>query len=201
MNKYQTYETYVAVKNHFSSDSYDYFRFHGRVNFKPETFDRRKDARFFEKIGREYGSKEMLTGFFVSNFLENPKAYIKDLTESSARKIYNSWLGRVDTLPYYFKKDVTTLRECAVRLGKSVPDFLKMKKGGPKADIINMTMSKQVSLETYVILDDIFLLDEYYRERIEFDPLYENFSFKVKKYKPFLKLDRESFSEIFSAQI
>ena len=47
---YNAYKTYVALKNHFKSDSYDYFKYKGKARVKEETFLKRKDKFFFEKI-------------------------------------------------------------------------------------------------------------------------------------------------------
>ena len=51
---YNAYKTYVALKNHFTSDSYDYFKYKGRVRVKEESFLKRKDKFYFEKIEKKY---------------------------------------------------------------------------------------------------------------------------------------------------
>ena len=51
---YNAYKTYVALKNHFTSDSYDYFKYKGKARVKEETFLKRKDKFFFEKIEKKY---------------------------------------------------------------------------------------------------------------------------------------------------
>ena len=39
---FDVYKTYLAVKLHFASDSYDYYKYGGKVNAKLDTFTREK---------------------------------------------------------------------------------------------------------------------------------------------------------------
>ena len=40
---FDVYKTYLAIKLHFQSDSYDYYKYGGKVNAKLDTFTKRKD--------------------------------------------------------------------------------------------------------------------------------------------------------------
>ena len=51
MDALETYVVYMALKLHFTSKNYDYFRSNGRVKVNPETFYKRNDRWLFTKIG------------------------------------------------------------------------------------------------------------------------------------------------------
>ena len=55
MNEFETYKLYISLKNHFSSKSYNHFKYQGksRVNF--DSFQKRKDkaTENFEKTKAE----------------------------------------------------------------------------------------------------------------------------------------------------
>ena len=51
---FDVYKTYLAVKLHFASDTYDYYKYDGKVNAKLDTFTKRKDRYFFHKLSTRY---------------------------------------------------------------------------------------------------------------------------------------------------
>ena len=38
----EAYQTYLAIKNHFSSPSYDYFKYQGKVKVNSQSFEKRE---------------------------------------------------------------------------------------------------------------------------------------------------------------
>ena len=67
---FDVYKTYLAVKLHFTTDTYDYYKYGGKVNTKLDTFTKRKDRYFFHKLSTRYAEDNILD-FFVSNFLSD----------------------------------------------------------------------------------------------------------------------------------
>lgn len=197
MNKYQAYLTYIALKNHFQEPGYDYFKYNGKVRVKPESLDKRRDAFQFDRLGHEYGSKEIFTGFLVANLLHNPKMWVGEFLTPKAKKTYDTWRGKIDALTYVFKKDMKGIKEFADSKNMKIMDLVRTKKGEVKPPILKMAMTGDIELETYVILDRLLGLTKYYDERMEFDPLYSDFSLKIKKYSPFIQVDNEEFAKIF----
>ena len=68
VNGFDVYKIYLAVKLHFTTDSYDYHKYEGKVNCKLETFTKNNARYFFHKLGTKY-SKDDILDFFVANFL------------------------------------------------------------------------------------------------------------------------------------
>ena len=84
---FETYQTYLSIKNHFSSPKYDYFKYGGRSRAKITAFNKRKDKYWFEKTSRKYPDKEIVD-FLVSNFVstDNPSGlWIGEIINSGER--------------------------------------------------------------------------------------------------------------------
>ena len=69
---FEVYKTYLAVKLHFTSKSYDYIKYEGKVNAKLDTFTSRNDRYFFHKLSKRFKEDEILH-FFVANFAKDDK--------------------------------------------------------------------------------------------------------------------------------
>jgi hypothetical protein len=52
MTPFESYTTFLALKNHFTTDSYDYIKYNGKVGAKPSSFDVRKDKYQFYKLSK-----------------------------------------------------------------------------------------------------------------------------------------------------
>ena len=61
------YRCYLALKNHFTKDHYDYIKYRGKTRASNQAFYKRKDRFWFEKFARNKNDKE-IEEFFVSNF-------------------------------------------------------------------------------------------------------------------------------------
>ena len=56
------------MKQHFTKDKYDYHKYCGRSRASLNSFYKRKDRYFFEKMSRAHPDKE-IEDFFVANFV------------------------------------------------------------------------------------------------------------------------------------
>ena len=92
MNGFETYLIYVAVKLHFDSDTYNYFKY-GKTKANINSFERRPDKAFFYVLGKKYSKKE-LELFFASNIMENDAIWIGDTLEEKSKDCYLSYLKR-----------------------------------------------------------------------------------------------------------
>ena len=66
MTAFESYKMYVALKLHFTTDSYDYFKFNGKTRVTETNFEKRKDRYFFKKLTNRKKDDEILP-YFVSN--------------------------------------------------------------------------------------------------------------------------------------
>ena len=116
MDGYQTYQIYQSLKLHFTSD-YDAVKYNYRTAVKRDTFERRRDRYFFEKLSRRF-NKEKLIHYFTSNLIQNPSVWIGDMTD----EIYNDYIARYDKLTLIAQKQSFPQEEYIdiVKMGKLI---------------------------------------------------------------------------------
>ena len=189
MSPFETYQTYLSMKSHFTNSKYDFFKYGGKSRATMTSFNRRKDKYFFEKASRKYSDKEIVD-FFVSNFVsaDNPQnLWIGEIINSGERT-YAEWMRRQQSLTYLFKEQSNELFS-EIKLD----DALSCSKGHPL--ILKKFLSGKISLETLVIYDKIFLFGKKFDKKL-LDPVWETVSLKIKKYNPFLNIDVFQFKKI-----
>lgn len=183
MSPFEAYKTYLAVKNHFERDGYDYFKYRGKIAAKVESFYARKDKFFFEKLAR----REDLVDFLVANFLINEKAYARDLTHEESEQTYREWVKRTQSISYRFEQDLDKIED--------LRDALTVK-DGQHPELLRMLMSHKISIETVVVLEAIIGFMSNWDEKIEDKVIWPSLKRKLKKYRPFLKFDRSKLGSI-----
>ena len=63
---FEVFKAYLAIKLHFTTDTYNYDEYGGKVNCKLESFTKRNDRYFFHKLSKEYYEKILLTSFLLT---------------------------------------------------------------------------------------------------------------------------------------
>ena len=181
MVPFDTYKTYLALKNHFTKDSYDYHKYQGKSRASLQSFYKRKDRYWFEKLSRQKEDKEIID-FFVSNFTscsDPGSLWIGEMIKEGESR-YTSWQKRIQSLTYLFKQESQEIFE------NGVETVFDCSKGHPP--LLKKFLSGNISLETLVIYDRIFLFGNKFDKKLK-DPVWETVSLKIKKYSPFLHID------------
>ena len=190
---YAAFAMYNSLKLHFTSTSYDYFKYHGKTNVSSVTFLKRKDKYTFYKLSRKYSLDE-LRDFYVANFLEGDK-WVGDMVKDG-EEVYKKWQKTQQSLTYTFENDIIYL----LSNGGSPDEMLEVKPNGYPI-LMRMTQLKQVSLETLVILNDLLKFFPMWNKKIDDDILWPDFKMKCEKYTPFLNYDKVKFKEILKEKV
>ena len=53
---FETYQSYLSMKSHFTNRKYDFFRYGGKSRATMASFNKRKDKYWFEKTSRKYSN-------------------------------------------------------------------------------------------------------------------------------------------------
>ena len=186
---FETYQSYLSMKNHFTNRKYDFFRYEGKTNATVASFNKRKDKYWFEKTSRKYSDDEIVN-FLLANFVttDNPKnLWIGEIINSGERT-YSDWMRRQQSISYLFKEQSNELLD-----NNSLDKILECKKGHPI--ILKRFLGGDICLETFVIFDIIFAFSERFDKKLK-DPVWETVSLKIKKYKPFLNINVFQFKKI-----
>ena len=146
MSAYNVYETYLALRQHFTNPNYDYFRYSGKVRTNIESFNKRRDRYFFEKLSRKKTESEVIN-YFVSNFIQSSdpsKMWVGEL-KTNGDENYLNWKTRTQSLSYRFKQELNSLTE-KVHLYEAL-----FSENGSHPRIIKQYLGGKVSIETLVI--------------------------------------------------
>jgi hypothetical protein len=182
MMPYNAYREYLALKNHFVKDTYDYFKYNKKVRATIQSFYKRKDRMWFEKVSRQKSDQE-ITDFFVANFVSCPDPetlWIGEMIKEGEGR-YKNWQKKIQSLSYIFKEESQLLFE-----ENKFEDVFKCSKGHPV--LLKKFLSGKISLETMVIYDKIFLFGNKFDKKLQ-DPVWQTVSRRIKKYNPFLHID------------
>ena len=186
---FETYQSYLSMKSHFTNRKYDFFRYGGKSRATMASFNKRKDKYWFEKTSRKYSDEEIVN-FLLANFVttDNPNnLWIGEIINSGERT-YAEWTKRQQSISYIFKEESNKLLE-----ENQLQELFECDKGHPL--ILKRFLGGDISLETFVIFDIIFLFSEKFDEKL-LDPVWETVSMKIRKYKPFLSINVSNFKKI-----
>ena len=186
---FETYQTYLSMKSHFTNKRYDFFKYGGKSRATMSSFNKRKDKYWFEKTSRKFSDQEVVD-FLLSNFVstDNPQnLWIGEIINSGERK-YAEWMKRKQSLTYLFKEQLKELLsendlETVFNCSKGHPPLLKKYLGG------------EISLETLTILEKVFSFRKEFDKKLQ-DPVWETVSLKIKKYIPFININTFSYKKI-----
>lgn len=184
------YRQYIALKNHFTKEKYDYHRYNGKSRATVQSFYKRKDRFWFEKLARNKDDKEVVE-FFISNFItctDPNKLWIGEMIKEGEDR-YTSWKKRTQSLSYLFKQEVEKIFDDS--------DFNSMfaLNGSRHPQILKEHLRGSISIETMIILDGILNYTKEWDKNLT-DPVWEIVSMKMKKYSPFLNIDVQRYKTI-----
>ena len=184
---FDVYKTYLGVKLHFTTDTYDYYKYGGKVNTKLDTFTKRKDRYFFHKLSTKYAEADILD-FFVANFLADSKRWIGNLLANDGRDVYLDYKKRKEAFTYHFKQECGTIasdlgrRNISFDDGFSVPD-------GQHPRVLRLLIQRKISYQTAVVLDYFLNFSKNWDKEITEKVVWPEISLKVTRVKPFVNFN------------
>ena len=179
---FDAYKCYLSLKRHFVDDKYDYFKYCGKSRATIQSFYKRRDRMWFEKISRQKTDKEVVD-FFVSNFVScnDPETlWIGEIIKEGEER-YQQWQKKMQSLSYVFKEESQPLFE-----ENKFEDIFNCSKGHPV--LLKKYLSGKISLETMVLLNKIFAYSKNFDKKLQ-DPVWKTVSRRVKKYDSFINTD------------
>ncbi len=191
---YEVYKTYLGISRHFTTESYDYIKYCGKVRCSLNSFYKNKQRFWFEKLSRKYDDDE-IKELFISNYSlsdDNSKIWIGNLVREG-ETLYSQWKKQQQSMTYLFREESTKLFE-----DKKVDEVFDCSKGHPI--LLKKYLCKELSLETLIIYDKIFGYKNNFDKRLK-DPVWESVSSRMKKYSLFLNIDVFKYKKILKEVI
>lgn len=183
MNPFESYQMYVAMKRHFSG-SYDYVKYHGKVNVSVASFEKRRDKYMFHKLSKQADP----VGLVVANMFVNPDVWVGDLFDERASAVYTEMKRRRETLSYTFKQEllnVVNLEKALKVVDNEHPLLFRLYRSG------------KISPETMIILDSIGYIFDYWSKNIHDEYLWPEDRKRLENLASFFDFDKAKYKKIF----
>jgi len=183
MDAFDAYKMFTAIKLHFSSPSYDYFKYNGSVRVNESKFECRNDKYFYHKLSK----KQNLELFLASNLFENHNLWVGNLFEDEYNQRFKQAQKKHQSLTYVFDSDMSQFDNLDEALTVSNGNYPK---------ILNMYKRGEVSAETLIILNAALRLFEYWDANISDKVLWPKTKQSLVKYGSFLKFDKNKYNQL-----
>tara|TARA_R100001015_G_C4608768_1_gene164006 strand:+ start:614 stop:1192 length:579 start_codon:yes stop_codon:yes gene_type:complete len=173
MNAHETYQKYMALKRHFTSD-YDIFKYNGKVkNTEHSRFEVRRDKMFFHKLSKLKNPDD----FMLANMLQNINFWPGDINNMETHAVYANWQKRQQSMSYMFKQDLMKLKESY--------DENILTKGDTHPYLMRLVIREDVGVETMIVMNELTPFFDYWTKKLGLDMVWQDLHKKAEKYKPF----------------
>jgi hypothetical protein len=184
---FDVYKVYLGVKLHFTSKTYDYIKYGGKVNASLDSFTKRKDRYFFHKLSTRYG-QDNICDFFVANFLSDRKRWIGNLLENDGRTVYLDYKKRKESFAYHFRSDCVLLNDDIYDKRISFDNAFRSPKG-QHPRVLQLLIQKKFSWQTAVVFDHFLSFVKNWDKEIKEKFVWPEISSTITRLKPFINFN------------
>ena len=181
---FEVYKVYLSVKNHFTTKSYDYAKYGGKVTVKLETFTKRHDRYFFHKLSKRYNEREILD-YFVSNFIVDSNKWIGNLLNNDGHDNYISWKKYKDSIQYSFRSDCVLINDDLISRNLRFDDGFNVS-NGQHPRVLRLYLQKKISIQSLYQIDKVIGFSKRWSKQIEENVVWPKINDKLTKMAPFV---------------
>lgn len=178
---FDAYCLYLAINNHFNTESYDFFKYNGKVPVKLSAFLKRNDKYHFAKLAREH--RDELKDFLVAN-LSKQKYYVRTLLDNECVDNYKEFKKRKQKLTYTITEDMRYLYDNY----ESIDKVLDVE-SGQHTPLLKEFLGNNIQAETFIVFDNMFKIFEDYDELIQEQFIWPKTKVRLNKLKPFIEYE------------
>lgn len=172
MSPYQAYKFYLAIKLHFTVDSYDVFETRGAVRVcSASAFETNKMRGRFAFIAREHPEPKSIVQFFVACFAYSANVF--DHQES--KEAHAKWMKHKEMMTSMILDDLDTVDDITSALVGTPCKLMKMISGG------------HINIETAVAINRKMNFVEGWKHNFTHPSLY----IRIKKLDRFISFNEE----------
>jgi len=184
---FDVFKVYLGVKLHFTTKTYDYIQYGGKVNCKLETFTKRNDRYFFHKLSKQYGQTDILD-FFVANFATDSKGWVGNLLRNDGRDIYLDYKKRKEAFAYHFRSDCVRINDDFLSNNISFDDGF-ICHNGQHPRLLRLLIQKRASQQTIIVLDHFLSFSKNWNKEITEKVVWPKISSTLTRLKPFIRFN------------
>jgi spermidine/putrescine-binding protein len=194
MTGYEAFCLYTSLKLHFNSDSYDYFKYNGKVSTSIGAFENRKDKWHFYKLSRRFTNEEQGRDFIVANLIHDSNVWVGNLLMEESSAEYRKRQKVIQSLTYTFTNDIESL------MSQESPNDSLMVQDGEYPKLLQKLLHDEISLESICILNKLLNFLPSWDKKIADTIHYPNISRKIKKYTPFIPFEPTKYKLILKKE-
>ena len=184
MTGYETFGLYQSLKLHFTTDSYDYFKYGGKSRISVDAFENRKDKYHFYKLSRRLQSKDEMIDFIVAQFVNDENAWIGNMLDEQSDAIYRQRQKVIQSLSYTFENDCHKLFD-----ETDNPNSILQSESGDYPKLLTMALQKIIEIETLCVLNMLLNFLPAWSNKIADTIRWPEYRRKIVKYTPFIPCD------------
>ena len=195
MDGFKAYKYYIAVKLHYTKDSFDVFKNRGNLKGTRDAFNARNDRMMFEKLARKYPVDKDLIQYYVANFAYGSDAAVYSFEEAESNLL--EWNRRKQSITKIFQDDCSKIILDACK-NKLKPDAIFNLTNKGYCSILKLFLGNQITLETVRIIDDLLPVVHGWKQNNSMLLLWENEIRRIEKSKGFVSYDRDKIVKVFN---
>lgn len=188
MTGYETFGIYQALKLHFTTDSYDYFKYGGKSKISVDAFENRKDKYHFYKLSRRLQSKDEMVDYIVAQFVNDDNTWVGSMLDEESDNIYRQRQKVIQSLSYTFESDCHKLFDNEIS-----PNTILQSEDGDYPKLLTMTLQKVTQIETLCILNRLLNFMPMWDSKIADTIRWPQCKRKILKYSPFINFDQTKY--------
>lgn len=193
MNGFKAYRYYLALRLHFTTESYNVFKSNGNIKVSLNTFKSRNDHYLFEKLARKYPSDKELIQYIVANFAYGNSNLLYD--ESISQSNYTQWIKIKESITKTFTDDLHSAMLEAEKVG--INEIINCTLNDLPY-IMKLYLGKVVQPHTISILHDLTNMIDEYQSNANMLMLLHDDLICLKKLKGFFSYDSEKLKKIYT---
>ena len=192
MNPIEAYEIFIAVRNHFITDSYNFNQYNGKVKISSRAFSDNRSKNLFAKLARKRPNKAELGRFIACNYAYSREdIWIDKLFETEAEQNYAKFQKYDTSSTYCFTQEIDSLG--------TISEILKVPASNSYPLLLKLLMTNQVSLETVIIMNSFIRFVPIWDSKISDPYLWPVYKNKIEKFAAFIRYDKEKCATVLKA--
>ena len=185
MSAFETYCLFLALKNHLTTKSYDYFKYSGKTNASQDSFMSRKDRFHYQRLCRMCEDDQM-KDFILSNLIKG-KLWVGEMLDDEAEQNFKEYSKRKQAFTYNFSNELDKLFS-----GVETPSEVFVVKKNQYPLILNRYLSGELPVEFFCVLNSLVQFVDKFDERIGTDDvIWSKIKMLLIKLPPFLEYDKK----------
>jgi hypothetical protein len=197
---YAFYKIYHPLYLHFTTP-YNVLKYRGKVKMLDrDSFEKLSNKGIFYGWGKKFDNAIHAGNVVLSNMIYNDYDDFVYRDKQDAIDIYYEWKKVKESSVEVLKRDCMGLVDHLKTLS-TWQNFLKKTPSGKTAPLLQLYQHKKIHPESLIALDSIHPFIDDWKNDYAIDPLISERVFKLTKYRPFVKIDKNKVTNIFKEQI